>query len=185
MPNRFEQPPVYLQSGDPENEDTATMHAPGQLGARFTVVQPSRTAPGVEHGRSKRYQRVRLAASPPVAPTAGMVAWWSDEANYEVTTDATVRNRVAGVFQNAPTTTQAYTCIQIGGPAIVKLLDADMATVAVGESIIPSATNGRATRVAVGTAPTHTLLGIVASPLTTVAPTVSTVVVKLNLPETT
>jgi hypothetical protein len=183
-PNRFEQPAYYLQSGDPETENTPTLHAPGLLGARFTVVQPTRSVAGVEAGRSKRYQLIRTDSTMAVAPYPGAVAWWADKAAYLVTTVATNRNRVAGVFQNA-ITLGYYGCIQIGGPASVKMLDADMAAVAIGEAIIPSTTAGKATRVAVGTAPTHTLLGWVAGPaLSTDAPS-ATVVVDLAVPETT
>ena len=44
MPNRFEQPAFYLQSGDPETENAPTLAYPGQLGVRFTVIQPTRAA---------------------------------------------------------------------------------------------------------------------------------------------
>lgn len=184
MPNRFEGQPVYLQSGDPENENTPVLHAPGTLGNRFTVVQPSRSATGAEDGRSKRYQSVKTDSTMTVAPYPGAVAWWSDKANYLVTTTATNRNRVAGVFQNSVTPGN-YTCVQIGGPASVKVLDADAAAAAIGDAIIPSSTNGKATRVAVGTAPTHTVLGWVAGPPLSVNAPNATVVVDLAVPETT
>lgn len=183
--NRYEMPPVYLQSGDPEQENTSTLHAPGLLGARFTVHQPSRSAVGVEAGRSKRYQLIQTDSTMAVAPYAGATAWWADKAKYLVTTDAnaTSRNNVAGVFQNAITPGN-YGCVQFEGPATVKLIDADVAATVVGDSIIPSSTDGKAARVAEGTAPTHTRMGIVASPLTKDAPN-ATVVVDLTIPETT
>lgn len=184
MPNGFERQPVFLQSGDPENENTATLYAPGTLGARFTVQQPSRSAAGVEAGRSKRYQLVRTDSTMAVAPYPGATAWWADKAQYLVTTVATNRNRVAGVFQNSVTPGN-YCTVQVGGPASVKLLDADMASVAIGEAIIPSSSAGKATRVAVGTAPTHTVLGWVAGPPISTAPASATVVVDLAVPETT
>jgi len=184
MPNRFEQPAIYLQSGDPEAENVATLAYPGTLGARFTVIQPSRVAPGAEAGRSKRYQLIKTDSTMTVAPYPAATAWWSDKSAYLVTTNATNRNRVAGVFQNAITPGN-YGCVQIGGPASVKLLDADMAAVAIGEAIIPSSTNAKATRVAVGTAPTHTPLGWVAGPPLTVDAANATAVVDLNVPETT
>jgi hypothetical protein len=62
---------VFLQSGDPENEDVSTLYAPGTLGARFTVKQPSRSAAGVEAGREKKYQLVRTDSSMTVAPYPG------------------------------------------------------------------------------------------------------------------
>lgn len=184
MPNRFENQAVYLQSGDPEQENNASLPYPGLLGSRFTVQQPSRGAAGVEDGRSKRYQLVKTDSSMAVAPYPGAVAWWADKAQYLVTTVATNRNRVAGVFQNAITPGN-YGCIQVGGPASVKLLDADMASVAIGEAIIPSSSTGKATRVAVGTAPTHTVLGWVAGPALSVNAPNATAVVDLAVPETT
>ena len=184
MPNAFERQPVHLQSGDPEGENTPTLHAPGTLGARFTVTQPGRSAAGVESGRSKRYQLVRTDSTMTTAPYPGATAWWADKAKYLTTTVATNRNRVAGVFQNSVTPGN-YCCVQIGGPASVKVLDADMASVAIGEAIIPSSTAGKATRVAVGTAPTHTVLGWVAGPALSTDVLNATVVVDLALPETT
>ena len=70
MPNRFEQPAFYLQSGDPETENAPTLAYPGQLGVRFTVIQPSRSTAGVESGRSKRYQLIRSDSTMTVAPAA-------------------------------------------------------------------------------------------------------------------
>lgn len=184
MPNRWEQPAFYLQSGDPETENSPTLAYGGQLGVRFTVIQPSRAAAGVEEGRSKRYQLIKTDSTMTVAPYRGATAWWSDKAQYLVTTNATNRNRIAGVFQNAVTPGN-FGCVQIGGPGTTKLLDADMASVAVGEAIIPSSTNGKATRVAVGTAPTHTVLGWVAGPALSVDAPNATAVVDLAVPETT
>lgn len=184
MPNRFEGQPAYLQSGDPEQENTPTLYAPGTLGYRFTVIQRTRDAAGVETGRSKRYQLVQTDSSMTVAPYIGAVAMWSDKARYLVTTNTTNRNRVAGVFQNSVTPGN-FTCIQIGGPATVKVLDADVQAAAIGDAIISSGTNSKATRVAVGTAPTHTPLGWVAGPPLSVVVTDATVVVDLNVPETT
>ena len=184
MPNGFFNQPVYLQSGDPENENTPSLYAPGHLGVRFSVIQPSRSAAGVEAGRSKTYQLVRTDSTMATAPYPGAVAWWANKAQYLVTTVATNRNRVAGVFQNAVTPGN-YTCVQVGGPASVKMLDADMASIAIGDAIIPSTTAGKATRVAVGTAPTHTTLGWIAGPsISSNAPN-ATVVVDLDLPMTT
>lgn len=184
MPNGSEKQAVFLQSGDPENENVSSLYAPGTLGARFTVKQPSRSAAGVEAGREKKYQLVRTDSTMTVAPYPGAVAWWSDKAQYLVTTTATNRNRIAGVFQNSVTPGN-YTCVQVGGPASVKFLDADMGSVAIGEACIPSATNGKATRVAVGTAPTHTVLGWVAGPALSVNAPNATAVVDLAVPETT
>ena len=165
MPNRFDNPPHYLESGNPEQESSATMLYPGQLGMRFTVIQPSRVAAGVEEGRSKTYQRVKTDSTMTVAPFKGAVAWWADQAQYLVTTSptATGRGRIAGVFQNLPAypiTSGHYTCIQVGGPGIVKFIDAVAASPSVaGLFVIPSATAGKADTLAAGTAATYPTLG--------------------------
>lgn len=183
-PSRYEQPAFYLQSGDPEAENVPTLAYPGQIGVRFTIIQPQRAAVGAEEGRSKRYQIIKTDSTMTVAPFKGATAWWADKTQYLVTTNATNRNRVAGVFQNAITPGN-FGCVQIGGPATTKLLDADMAAVAIGDVIIPSATNAKATRVAVGTAPTHAIMGQVAGPPISTDPPSATVVVDLAVPETT
>jgi hypothetical protein len=182
-------PPVYLQSGDPETESTPTLHAPGLLGARFTVVMPQRQQPGVETasaGRSKRYQLVKTASDASVAPYAGATAWWTDRANYVVTTSASAssRNDVAGIFLRAWEHAGDYMCVQIGGPRVVKFVDASMAALAAGDGVIPSATDSKAQREAAGTAPTYTLMGRVAAPLTA-DPAAATALVDLDIPETT
>lgn len=189
MPSRWETPPVYLQSGDPETESTPTLHAGGLLGARFTIVNTQRQGPGVETsaaGRSKRYQLVKTASDASVAPYAGAVAWWSDRAGYVVTTSASAssRNDVAGVFARAWAAAGDYMCVQIGGPRVVKFVDASMAALAAGDGVIPSATDGKAQREAAGTATTYTLMGRVAAPLTKDAGA-ATALVDLAIPETT
>lgn len=162
MPNIFELPPVYLQSGDPETENTPTLLYPGTLGARFTVTQPLRSPAGAEDGRSKRYQLVQTDSTMTVAPFRGAVAWWADKTRYLVTTTVTTlgRGRVAGVFQNA-VTPGYYGCIQIGGPATVKFVDAPTAAPTVaGLFVIPSATNAKADCLAAGTAASYPHLGV-------------------------
>lgn len=187
-PSKYEQPAFYLQSGDPEGENVATLAYPGQLGIRFTIVSPQRSTPGVTAGRSKRYQIVKTDSSMTVAPFPGAVAYWGDKTQYMVTTTspsvAGGRNRIAGRFSNAVTPGN-YTCVQFEGPGIVKLIDAvTQADVVVGAYVIPSSTNAKATVVATATAPPQTPLGLVASPLTFNTSALE-VVVDLNVPETT
>jgi hypothetical protein len=182
-------PPVYLQSGDPEQESTPTLHAPGLLGSRFTIVNPQRSAPGVETataGRSKRYQLVKTDSTMAVAPYAGATAWWADRAQYLVTTAPTAssRNDVAGVFKRAWAAVGDYMCVQVTGPSTVKVLDADVAALAAGDQIIPSATASKATRIGIGVALTHVAMGRVAAPLTVNAGAAE-VLVDLDVPETT
>ena len=188
MPNRWEMPPVYLQSGDPEREAVTTLHAPGLLGSRFTVIQPTRTPPGIEDGRAKTYQLVQTDSSMSVAPFKGAVAWWSDKTRYLVTTSPTAlgRGRIAGVFQNDesqyPIAAGQYTCIQTHGPGSVKFVDAPTAAPTVaGLFVIPSATAGKADALAAGSSPTYPVLGVTAGALqggTALA------VVELSVPET-
>lgn len=183
-PNRYEQPAFYLQSGDPEQENAPSLAYPGQLGIRFTVIQPSRSAPGAESGRSKRYQLIKTDSTMTVAPFPGATAWWADKTQYLVTTNATNRNRVAGVFQNAIAPGN-FGCVQIEGPALVKLIDTPTAAVAIGTVVIPHSTNAKADNLAVGTAPTHAVMGQVAGPPLTYSAALQEVVVDLNIPETT
>lgn len=184
MPNRFEMPPVYLRSGDPEQENEPRLLYPGQLGMRFTVIQPTRSPAGAEAGRSKRYQIIQTDSTMTVAPFLGAVAWWSDKTRYLVTTSPTAlgRGRIAGVFQNAITPGN-YGCVQIEGPATVKFIDAVAAAPTVaGLWVIPSATAAKADTIAAGGALTYPLLGLT-SGVYDAAQTIA--VVDLNVPETT
>lgn len=186
MPSRWEMPPVYLQSGDPETESTSDLHAGGLLGARFTVINTQRQGPGVETsaaGRSKRYQLVKTDSTLSVAPYAGATAWWSDRSAYMVTTSASAssRNDVAGIFARAWNAPGDFMCIQIGGPRIVKLVNG--AVPVAGAAVIPSATDGKADLVAVGTASTYALMGRISAPLTYNA-AAQEVLVDLDVPET-
>jgi len=177
-------PPVYLQSGDPEAENVATLHAPGLLGSRFTVKQPSGGGqPGAEDYRFKSYQLVQTDSTMAVSPFRGAVAWWSDKTRYLVTTTVTTlgRGRIAGVFQNA-ITPGYYGCVQTHGPGTVKFVDAPTAqpTVA-GLFVIPSATNAKADCLAAGTASTYPSLGVSAGVYNAAA---AEAVVDLAVPET-
>jgi len=100
-----------------------------------------------------------------VAPFKGAVAWWSTRATYLVTTSATNRNSVAGIFQNdeavTPIKAGQFCFVQVEGPAITKFIDGDALTAATTNTrqVIPSATDGKAAVMALGTAPTHTVIG--------------------------
>ena len=183
MPNNYGMQPVYLQSGDPETENTATLSYPGLLGSRFTVIQPSRSPAAAEAGRAKTYQLIKTDSTMSVAPYVGAVAWWSDKTQYLVTTSPTAlgRGRVAGVFQNA-ITPGYYGCIQTRGPATVKFVDAPTANpTAAGLFVIPSATAGKADCLAAGSAATYPPLGV-SSGVYDATNTVA--VVDLDVPET-
>ena len=175
--------PVFIQSGDPETENVSALEHPGSLGVRTSTRQPSTPgAPGTEERRFKTYQRVKTDSTMSVAPYKGAVAWWADRASYLVTTDATNRNDVAGVFQGVITPGN-YGWVQQRGPATVKFVDASMAALAAGDMAIPSTTDGKAQRVAAGTAPTHTKIGTVAVNLEKDAAG-ATAIVDLDVPET-
>ncbi len=168
MPREQWNHPMYIRSGDPETENESVLHYPGMLGKKMALTQPHRTAAGVEEGRIKEYQFIHTDSSMTVTPFRGAVAWWANRQLYQTTTDPTTlgRNRVAGIYQNAITAGN-FGFIQTKGPATVKFIDAvNPAEVTVaGDPVIPSATAGKADTVAVGTAPTHTQIGVTASVL--------------------
>lgn len=183
MPNAWEQNAVYLQSGNPEGEDTPTLQEPGLLGARFTVMNPARGSTS-NPSRSKRYQLVKTDSTMTVAPYNGAVAYWSDRTNYVVTTARTVLNNVAGVFRNSITKGN-YGCVQVTGSGYVKMVDGDVGAMVAGDIAIgSSATDGKAARVASGTAPTNVPLGRASSPITKLAAD-ALVLCDLDVPETT
>lgn len=163
-PIGWNQQATYIQSGDPETENTPTLQYPGLLGSRVYIKQPNRSQAGAEAGRDKGYQLIRTDSTMTVAPFQGAVAWWSDKTQYLVTTTVTTlgRGRVAGVFQNAIGLGN-YGYIQIEGPATVKFIDAVAAAPTIaGLFVIPSATNGKADTLAAGTAATYPTLGVTA-----------------------
>ncbi len=191
-PSRWDMPPIHLQGGDPETESVPTLHAPGLLGSRFTIIDPQRSAPGTttaSAGRSKRYQLIRTDSTMAVAPFAGAVAWWADRARYVVTTSPTTnsRNDIAGIFRRVWAAVGDYMCVQVTGPGIVKMIDAvtgGEGNMVSGASIIPSSTAGKADVVALGTAPTYVPLGRISAPISyNVA--AREILVDLDVPETT
>lgn len=162
-PNSWFSQPVFLPGGNPETFNEPTLPYPGQLGNRFEIINPPRTAPSntAEDGRAKGYQLVGTDSTMTQNPFDGAVAWWSDQAQYRVTTTVTTlgRGRVAGVFKMAVTPGN-YCCIQIKGVGMVKFIDAvTSAPDATGKLVIPSATNGKADCLAAGSAATYPILG--------------------------
>src|SRR5262245_26098989 len=183
MPNRFENPAIYLQSGDPEKENTPTLHAPGLLGSRFTVIQPTGRGSPPKAGAAKRYQLVKTDSTMTTGPYPGAVAYWVDKTQYLVTTANTNLSAIAGKFSNLVDKGN-YTCVQFGGPGYVKLLDADVASAAVGDYVLGSGTVGKATRAAAGgTYPVTQVMGRVGVPLTKSA-SEALVMIDLDIPET-
>jgi len=167
MPSVFESNAIHLQSGNPNMEDTPTLHAPGTLGQRFSMQHPTSRASGAPVPRTKRYQIVRVDPAAAAAPLAGQPAYWSDRANYVVTTaGGTTLNQVAGVFNNAPTRGN-YTCIQFGGPCLVRASDANVAAAVAGADVVVGGATNLAVLVAAGTAPGTVALGTVSAPKVT------------------
>lgn len=161
MPNNFVQQGVYLTPGDPNSMDDTKLYAPGTLGARFIVKQPTSGAPGAVASRFKGYQIVQTDSTMGTGPFPGAVAWWSDKTKYLVTTDLTKlgRGRVAGIFNNSPVKGN-FTCIQWLGPATVKFIDAPTsAPDASGKIVIPSSTTAKADCLAAGSSATFPQLG--------------------------
>ena len=164
MPNNnFNQTTPFLQSGDPTTENTPTLAYKGQLGIRFTVINPTRGSASASDPftRPKTFQLVGTDSTMSVAPYKGAVAWWADKTKYQVTTSATKlgRGRIAGVFCTTITPGN-FGCVQVGGPGTVKYVDSPTATPdATGKIVIPSATDGKADCLAANTAATYPQLG--------------------------
>ncbi len=166
MPNNIRQQGTWTGTGDPETYSSPSLYAPGLLGSRVTVVQPTAGVPAAEAGRAKTYQLVQSDSSMTTAPFKGAVAWWATRSTYLVTTDSTNRNSVAGVFQNDetvnPITVGHFCFVQVEGPGSTKFTDATAAGAAstIGLHVIPSGTDGKAQTEAAGTAPTYTDMGV-------------------------
>jgi hypothetical protein len=163
-PNSWFSQPAFIRGGNPETMNESSLLYPGQLGIRFEVIQPARSAPAdaSDVGAPKGFQLVHTDSSMTTNPYDGAVAWWANQALYRVTTNpATLgRGRVAGVFKTA-VTPGYYCCIQIKGRCDrVKFVDAPTAApTAAGLNVIPSATAGKADCLGAGTAATYPPLG--------------------------
>lgn len=183
MTNYQREQAMWVSTGDPETVDSPTLFAPGQLGRHLTVKQPTSTegAGQAEEGRDKIYRLVQGDSAMTVAPFPGAVMWWSDKSRFRVTTSATLRNARAGVCQGSPGKGN-YFFIGTGGPHKTKLVDAPTAAPTnTRQPVIPSATDGKADVLAVGTAPTHAILGYTASTLNLGD---NTITVDLEIPDT-
>lgn len=170
MPIDNNQQTVYINSGDPDAHDTKDI-ALGQLGTRYITVIPLRDAqsnPISPSGASRSMQIVLVDSTLTSQVTRADVMLWRNKAKYEVTpkvVNALNRNEVAGVMPGTATAGN-YTSIQWRGPQFVKVTAADQAAVASGDKLIPSAADdGKANRVAMGTAPTHTVIGTATGPV--------------------
>ena len=181
-PSGWEQNAVYLQSGDPEKENTPTLMEPGLLGSRFTIMNPTGKQAGTV-SRAKRYQLVRTDSTMAVGPYPGAVAYWADKSQYLTTTVNTNLNAVAGVYR-CLVDKGNYCCVQVTGPSMVKTVDAPSVALAVGLPVVGSATVGKADTASGSAAPATTALGRVSTPLLR-SPAEALVSVDLDVPETT
>lgn len=163
MPNAWFSQPIFIPGGDPDTMNEPTLLYPGQLGTRFSYINPPRTAPVEtnEQGRPKSYQLVQSDSSMAVAPYASAVAWWSAMVGYLVTTSQSKlgRGRVAGIFKNAVTPGN-FCCIQQKGVSSVKLIDAPTAAPSIAGLIVtPSSTDAKADVLGAGTGATYPRIG--------------------------
>ena len=174
-PNSWFSQPVFIPGGDPEAMNEPTLAYPGQLGIRFSYINPPRTIhvdsavlETGEAGLPKSFKLVKTDSTMAVAPYDGAVAWFADQANYVVTTTVTTlgRGRVAGVFKNVVTPGN-FTCIQVKGKGKVNFIDAVVVAnvTPAGNFVIPSATNAKADVLAAGTAATYPTIGRTAGAL--------------------
>lgn len=201
MPYNIRNQTAYVSTGDPETVNDPRPYAPGMLGARVTIKEPtvgSPVATGVgESYRFKTFQYVQTDSTMAVAPFKGAVALWSNKASYVVTTTVATlgRGRVAGIFENddsgkwtgrANAITPGYYCfIQTQGPGLVKFLDSPTAApTAAGLIVVPSATAGKADCLAAGTAATYPALGLSASTFANIDGSDTMALVDLDVPET-
>ena len=167
MPSVYEQNAVYLQSGDPTKEDAPTLLEPGQLGVRFTMQYPTSRANPLTPPRTRRFQLVQVDALAAAAPKAGQPVYWSDRQNYKVTTaGGTTLNQLAGVINNAATRGN-YTCIQLGGPCMVRASDANVTAAVAGADLLVGGATDLGVLVAAGTSPGTVALGIISTPKVT------------------
>lgn len=183
--NNIRTQPLYLPNSlDPAQFNIAESdwRYPGMIGGTCTRVfgtQGSLTNP---YG-SKNIQLVRTDSSMTTAPFNGATAWWNNKLLYKVTTSATNRGQVAGVFLGAITPGR-LAIIQYGGRhGQVKIVDAPTALPdATGKIIIPSATAGKADCLAAGSAATYPPMGTSAGVYNAAD---ATVAVDLNIPQVT
>jgi hypothetical protein len=167
MPSVYEQNAVYLQSGDPLQENASSLMEPGTLGARFTLQYPTSRATPATPPRTRRFQIVQVDAAAAAAPKSGQPVYWSDRGLYKVTTaGGALLNQVAGVINNAATRGN-YTCIQLGGPCYVRASDANVAAAVAGADVLVGGATDLAVLVASGTAAPTSVLGTIASPKAT------------------
>jgi hypothetical protein len=182
--NNIRTQPLYLPNGqDPAQFNIAESdwRYPGMIGGSCTIVLGAGTA--ADPRGSKTIQLVRTDSTMTVAPFNGAVAWWQNRLTYKVTTDATNRGQIAGVFLGAVTAGRLGIIQTKGRHGTVKFVNAPVATpTAAGLIVIPSATNAKADCLAAGSAATYPQLGVSSG---TYNAAEATCTVDLDVPQTT
>lgn len=168
MPSVLEQNAVYLASGDPTTEATPTLAYPGQLGARFTMMHPTSRASGAPVPRAKGFQYVRIDPATSAAPKTGQPVYWTDRSQYLVgTAGGTTLNQCAGVLGSVAPNKGDYCCVQQRGPCPTRASDANVTAAAVGDMIIPGASDLGVLLASGGTFTALVPLGVVSGPKVT------------------
>lgn len=187
MSNNLNNPTIY---GEPGNWDVplTKLPSPGNLGQRITITVPLGAAPGTgpdgEAGSSKTYQQVQIDSGVGSSPTIGTIQFWRNKNKYLTTnaqSESFGQNHPAGVCVQSSTLGNC-TYVQIKNLAYVQITAASQAALVNGDYVIASAADwGKGQRVAAGTAPTNTVIGIAMGP----CGANGLALVDLNIPETT
>ena len=173
MPSNIRRQSIYVDTGDPDTVDVASLYMPGELG--HTLSRNDRA-----------YQLVQCDTGATASTGIGVVAaaqlaFWKDRSTYLVTNDLaqSVRNQVAGIFRAA--ITAGRFCFVLKAGRSIGVLAAS-GTYVDGEKAIPnSGTAADMTREAAGTAPTYTEIGDVRGARGEI--TAGQVQVDVNIPE--
>jgi hypothetical protein len=151
--NKRFQPVLFFSGGTPEAEDTKESQFPylGLIGKKGMWKADGYTAAEITAlGKSPgdvEIQLVRVDSASPVIPTQYMVAWWTDEGNAKVSTEADNAGRVAGVFMADLTDVTSERVTYIAKDGLYPVLFTAAPTVApdaLGKQVIPSGTDGKA-----------------------------------------
>lgn len=147
---------LFFQDGNPQGMNEQVLQYPGMLGA----IAPTQCHDGIV----RELQIVQVDSVLGTAPQEGALAFWKNEEQYIVTTDAAVTGfgvgRCIGVFTCAVTASYYTAIVKKGRKTNVWFVDAPTAAPSgAGLFVIPTATAGRADALAAGTAATYPPVG--------------------------
>ena len=158
MPNANRDQTMYFETGDPDSYNESTQYAPGMLG-------------NVIEDQDKTYQIVQCDSGATASTSTGVVAandlaFWKDKDVYLVTNDQAQaigngtanawRNFTAGVFRTAVTAGNYCAILQRGDAIPVNATGGGIGQTAIANS----GSDADIAAVAVGTASTYQILGI-------------------------